>query len=76
MSAPPPAPMDPGLVLGGVVVVEQARKAYIFNKADQRGGWFSEGETVLGWTVESIDAAAARLRQGDRSIELQLYPKR
>jgi hypothetical protein len=68
--------MDPGLVLGGVVVVEQARKAYIFNKADQRGGWFSEGETVLGWTVESIDAAAARLRQGDRSIELQLYPKR
>jgi hypothetical protein len=64
------------LVLGGAVVVDQARKAYIFSKADQRGGWLSEGETILGWKIESIDAAAARLRQGDRSIELHLYPKR
>jgi hypothetical protein len=29
----PPAPVDPGLVLGGVVVLEGAKKAYIFNKA-------------------------------------------
>lgn len=76
VATPPPAPVDPGLVLGGVVVVEKAKKAYIFNKADQRGGWFSEGETMLGWKIELIDAAAVRLRQGDRSIELQLYPKR
>jgi hypothetical protein len=75
VSTPPPVPADPGLVLGGVMVAEQAKKAYIFNKVDQRGGWFGEGETILGWKVELIDAAAARLRQGDRSIELQLYPK-
>jgi hypothetical protein len=76
VSAPPPAPVDPGLVLGGVIVVEKAKRAYIFNKVDLRGGWFSEGETMLGWKIETIDAAAVRLRQGDRSIELQLYPKR
>lgn len=63
-------------MLGGVVVVAQARKAYILNKADQRGGWFSEGETILGRKVESIDAAAAVLQQGGRSIKLELYPEK
>jgi hypothetical protein len=72
---PPPAPVDPGLVLGGVVVAAQAKKAYIFNKVDLRGGWFSEGETILGWKIETIEPAVAKLRQGDRSIELRLYPK-
>jgi hypothetical protein len=71
-AAAPPPPVDSGLVLGGIVVVEQAKKAYIFRKADQRGGWLSEGETILGWNVESIDAAAPRLRQVDRLIELHL----
>jgi hypothetical protein len=76
VAAAPPPPVDPGLALGGVVIMEGARKAYIFNKADSRGLWLSEGETILGWKVESIDAMAARLQQANRSIELQLYPKR
>jgi hypothetical protein len=76
VAAPPQAPVDPGLVLGGVVILEDARKAYIFNKADSRGAWLSEGESVLGWKVESIDALSATLQQTGRSIELQLYPKR
>jgi hypothetical protein len=76
VAAPPPAPVDPGLVLGGVVIMDGAQKAYIFNKADTRGAWLAEGETILGWKVESIDAITARLQQVDRSIELQLYPKR
>jgi hypothetical protein len=76
VSTPPPAPVDPGLVLGGVVIMEEAKKAYIFNKADLRGAWLSEGESILGWRLDAIDAAAARLARGDRSIELQLYPKR
>jgi hypothetical protein len=73
-AVPPPA--DPGLALGGVVIMDNARKAYIFNKADARGLWLSEGETILGWKVESIDALTARLQQANRSIELQLYPQR
>jgi hypothetical protein len=44
--------------------------------AHQRGGWSSEEETVLGWKIELIDAGAVKLRKGDRSIELRLYPKR
>jgi hypothetical protein len=63
------------LALGGVVIMDDARKAYIFSKADSRGAWVGEGETILGWQVESIDALTARLQQAGRSIELQLYPK-
>jgi hypothetical protein len=85
--APPPAPpkavapvaqvpVDPGLALGGVVVAEQTKKAYIFRKADQGGAWLVEGEMIQGWKVELIETGAAKLRQGDRSIELHLYPKR
>ena len=74
--APPQAPVDPGLALGGVVIIEDARKAYIFNRADSRGAWLSEGATILGWQVESIDALTARLQQAGRTIELELYPKR
>ena len=59
-----------------VRVMEEVKKAYIFNKTDSRGAWLSEGETILGWKVESIDALTASLQQGGRSIELQLYPKR
>ncbi|HEY7550092.1 MAG TPA: hypothetical protein VH913_11320 [Hyphomicrobiaceae bacterium] len=71
-----PPPADPGLVLGGVVIMDNARKAYIFNKADSRGAWLSEGETILGWKVESIDAMTAKLQQADRSVELELYPRK
>jgi hypothetical protein len=73
---PHPAPVDPGLVLGGIVILEETKKAYVLNKKDRRGAWVSEGEAILGWTVESIDAITAKLRQSDRSIELQLYPTR
>jgi hypothetical protein len=75
VATPPPAPVDPGLALGGVAIMDGTRKAYIFSKADTRGAWIAEGETILGWTVESIDATTARLQQAERSIELQLYPK-
>jgi hypothetical protein len=72
----PQAPVDPGLALGGVVIVDGARKAYIFNKADARGTWLSEGESILGWKVVSIDALAARLQQAGRSLDLELYPRK
>ena len=73
--APPPAPVDPELVLGGVAIMEKARKAYIFKKADSRGTWLREGEVFLGWRLESVDAGSATLQQAGRAIELQLYPK-
>jgi hypothetical protein len=83
---PPPAPppvakaaapvvaADPGLALGGVALDGALRKAYLFTKANSQGAWVSEGETFNGWTVQSIDAGAAKLRQADRTLELLLYP--
>jgi hypothetical protein len=48
----------------------------MFNRADSRGTWLGEGETILGWKIESIDAMTARLQQAGRSLELELYPKK
>ena len=83
--APPPAaakpvaspvPADPGIALGGVAIDSVVRKAYLFNKANPLGTWVSQGETFMGWTVQSIDATSIKLRQADRTLELQLYERR
>jgi hypothetical protein len=70
------APADPGLVLGGVAILERARKAYIFSKAGERGAWLGEGEVVQGWRVESIGPGAATLQQAGRVLQLELHPQR
>jgi hypothetical protein len=74
VAPPPPEPVDPGLALGGVVITEETRKAYVFNKNDSQGAWLGEGEDILGWKVDAIDAMTVRLQQADRSLDLELYP--
>jgi len=71
--APAPAPVDPGLALGGIIIAPDVKKAYVVSKADSRGTWASEGDSVMGWTVQSIDAGSARLGQANRTIDLHLY---
>jgi hypothetical protein len=73
----PAAPVvaDPGLVLGGVMANHDLRKAYLFTKANSAGSWVVEGESFMGWKIQSVDATSARLQQKDRTIELQLYPR-
>jgi hypothetical protein len=73
--APPPV-VDPGLIMGGVIISGDVRKAYVYSKADSHGSWVSEGENLTGWKVQAIDAGTVTLRQQDRTIELQLYPPR
>jgi thiamine pyrophosphate-dependent acetolactate synthase large subunit-like protein len=70
--APPPA-IDPGLVLAGVIITADVKKAYLVNKADSQGIWASEGESIMGWTVQSIDAESAKLLQANRTLDLRLY---
>jgi len=72
---PPPVVVDPGLALGGIIINRAVKKVYLFTKTDPRGEWRQEGENFLGWTVQSVDASTARLRQHDGTLELQLYPR-
>jgi hypothetical protein len=73
--APPSPPaVDPGLVLAGVILAADIKKAYLVNKADSQGIWASEGESFMGWTVQSIDAGSAKLVQANRTLDLRLYP--
>ena len=82
--APPPAPkvqppapavpLDPGLVLAGVMIEGAVKKAFVVNKADSQGAWVAEGDAVAGWQVFSITAADAKLHNAGRTIHLDLYP--
>jgi hypothetical protein len=75
--SPPPAVfIDPGLVLGGVVVNGAIKKAYLFQKTDKSGAWVGEGDDFVGWRVQSITADAAKLQKETHVIEVQLYPER
>jgi hypothetical protein len=71
----PPAPADPGLVLGGIMTNRHLRKVYLLTKANPAGSWLAEGESFMGWKIQSVDASSAKLQQQDRTIELQLYPR-
>jgi hypothetical protein len=71
----PPAPVDPGLVLGGVMTMGHLRKAYLLTKANPAGSWVAEGDNFMGWIITSVDGSSAKMQQQDRTIELQLYPQ-
>ena len=81
---PPPAPApvampvvaDPGVSLGGILIAHDTRKAYLLRKTAPAGTWVSQGEDVQGWKVQSVEPGSVKLRNGDRAIELQLYPRR
>jgi hypothetical protein len=83
---PPPAPMmrpsqsqavaDPGIALGGIMVMQGAHKAYLFRKTDPSGTWVADGEDFMGWRIQTIDAAGIVLTNGERKIDLKLYPER
>jgi len=75
MAMPSPVGVDPELVLGGIMIKDGLRKAYVSRRASASGAWASEGDELSGWQIRSIDAAGARLEQNGRSIELQLYPR-
>jgi hypothetical protein len=81
----PPAPklnppaavfIDPGLVLGGVMVNGAVKKAYLFQKTDKSGAWVGEGDDFVGWRVQSITSDAAKLQKETHVIDVRLYPER
>jgi hypothetical protein len=72
---PAPSLVDLNLILGGVMIEKETRKAYLFSRANSGGAWINEGDEFLGWQVRSIDGTSAKLEQKGRYIDLQLYPK-
>jgi hypothetical protein len=76
MRPPPPVVVDPGLILGGIMVMQGARKAYVFRKTDPSGTWVADGQDFMGWKIQMIDAAGVVLGNGERRIDLKLYPDR
>ena len=75
-SLPPAVFIDPGLILGGVMVNGAVKKAYLFQKIDKNGAWVGEGDDFVGWKVQSITADGAKLQKETHVIEVRLYPER
>jgi hypothetical protein len=71
MPAPPPA--DPGLVLGGITISGDLRKVYLISKANANSAWVSEGESYMGWKVQSVSSSGTTLQQSNRTLQLELY---
>ena len=77
---PPPTPqfataqVDPGLMLGGVMIKQGVKKAYVYSRAGPDGAWIGERDRFMGWELKSIGRGSAKLELQGRSIELHLYP--
>jgi hypothetical protein len=71
-----PTPVsDPGLILGGIMINNNVRKAFVASKSGSSGSWAQEGDEFMGWQIRSIDRLGAKLEQKGRSIDLRLYPQ-
>ena len=74
-AVPPPVVVDPGLVLGGIMIKNGVRKAYMFSRANAAGAaWIDEGQDFMGWSIRSISGTGVKVEQQGRSIDLRLYP--
>jgi hypothetical protein len=73
--APPPPPVvDPGLVVGGVMIKNGLSKAYLSGKSGLAPAWAGEGEVFHGWKIRSVTRTGVKLEQAGRTIDLTLYP--
>ncbi|HZP79815.1 MAG TPA: hypothetical protein VFB45_27015 [Pseudolabrys sp.] len=76
VAAPAVAFVDPGFVLGGVMINGQIKRAYLQRKVDLSGAWVGEGEDFVGWKVQTINEGTAILRKESRTINVELYATR
>jgi hypothetical protein len=74
-SPPAPAFVDPGLVLGGVLINGRLGKAYLFHRTNPDGAWVTQGDSFAGWKVTTVEAGRARLEKDGHLVDLQLYPE-
>jgi hypothetical protein len=68
------AQFPPGILLSAVVVSSRVRRAFVTSKSQT--DWVSEGDSVDGWLVKSIDNDGIVLRSGARNARLNLYVDR
>jgi hypothetical protein len=69
---PPTPSID--FTLAGVTISPLVTKAFIIGGSNPTGIWVNVGAQVAGWTVANIEPASLTLRNGDKTIQVQLYP--
>ncbi len=74
--APPPLVVDPGFMLAGIMIKSRTKKAFILSKSTAEGTWAVEGDSLMGWKLQSVDKTGVKPEQGGRTIEVLLYPNK
>lgn len=69
-TAPPPA----GLALAAIAKFRNVEQAFIVANSFPEGKWLGVGEQVEGWTIADMNRFELTLKNGERSVRLQLYP--
>lgn len=71
---PPPAP-PPNLMVYGIQMFPEGRRALVAEQGSGQPDWIAEGEAINGWAVAAIHADGVELRDGERSQVFDLYPE-
>lgn len=77
---PPPAPPAaaaipvPKVIVDGVVIGGEIRKAHLRRQNEAEGQWNELGQTVEGWRVAEIDENGIVLERDGRRAAIGLYP--
>lgn len=71
-TAPDAAGDMSAMTVKGVIISDRGARAALQSPGATSLIWVTSGETVDGWTVESITSSAVRMRNGDEVAELSV----
>ncbi|UTD29047.1 hypothetical protein [Bradyrhizobium sp. WD16] len=69
-----PQTPDLKLVVTGIIIKDNLKKAFVVKPNEQQGAWITEGEIVGGWTIKLIEPGGIAIQQNGRTLDFALYP--
>jgi hypothetical protein len=69
-----PAPASPDLVVDGIWLQGNVKRAHLKRSGDDPGEWRLVGDIQDGWRVTAITASNVTLMLDGQSVTLELYP--
>lgn len=65
--------VDPGFKIGGIIIRDGSRKAFIYTRTHGSGSWAAVGEKVMGWELQSVSDNEVMLKQQSTVLRISLY---
>jgi hypothetical protein len=71
--AVPREPRASGIVLMGVYLRGESRRALLVSSLYPEGRWFHVGDDVGGWALKRVDTGSVEIASPEGTLQLQLY---